>query len=59
MILRTIYSQLQTELNEKLQECYQKLLQAGAEQRESEREARLRETISGLQRSMPGELHRS
>ena len=50
----TVHSQTQTELNEKLQECYTKLFQAGADQRESERETKLKETLSNLQRSMPG-----
>jgi hypothetical protein len=42
------------EANEKLQDVYQKLLQAGADQRESEREAKLKETLANLQRIFPG-----
>ena len=44
------------EINEKLQECHIKLLQAGVDQRESEKEARRRETFASLQRLFPG-LH--
>ncbi|EJC99202.1 cohesin complex subunit psm1 [Fomitiporia mediterranea MF3/22] len=47
-------SQLETELNEKLAECHEKLLQAGVDRKESERDARLKETLSNLQRIFPG-----
>lgn len=46
--------QLEKELNEKLQDTYSKLLQAGADQRETERERRLKETLANLQRIFPG-----
>ncbi|EPQ50920.1 condensin complex subunit SMC1 [Gloeophyllum trabeum ATCC 11539] len=51
---RTRISQLETELNEKLAEVYQKILQAGMDQRESEREMKLKEVLTGLQRIFPG-----
>ncbi|KAL5522775.1 hypothetical protein ACEPAG_8793 [Sanghuangporus baumii] len=47
-------SQLETELNEKLTECHEKLLQAGVDRKESERDARLKETLANLQRIFPG-----
>ncbi|KAL5498941.1 SMC1_1 [Sanghuangporus vaninii] len=47
-------SQLETELNEKLTECHEKLLQAGVDRKESERDARLKETLASLQRIFPG-----
>ena len=46
--------QLETELNEKLAECHEKLLQAGVDKKESERDARLKETFANLQRIFPG-----
>ncbi|KAH9930814.1 cohesin complex subunit psm1 [Amylocystis lapponica] len=46
--------QLETEINEKLLDVHQKLLQAGVDQRESEREVRLKETLANLQRIFPG-----
>ncbi|KZT24830.1 RecF/RecN/SMC protein [Neolentinus lepideus HHB14362 ss-1] len=51
---RTRISQLETELNEKLAEVYQKIMQAGMDQRESERETKLKEVLAGLQRIFPG-----
>ncbi|EIW78182.1 cohesin complex subunit psm1 [Coniophora puteana RWD-64-598 SS2] len=51
---RTKIARLETEANEKLAEVYQKLLQAGVDRTEGEREARLRETLTGLQRLFPG-----
>ncbi|TFK48892.1 cohesin complex subunit psm1 [Heliocybe sulcata] len=51
---RTRISQLETELNEKLAEVYQKIMQAGMDQRESERELKLKEMLAGLQRIFPG-----
>ncbi|THH00454.1 hypothetical protein EW026_g2099 [Hermanssonia centrifuga] len=51
---RTRISQLETEINEKLLDVHNKLLQAGVDQKESEREARLKETLSNLQRIFPG-----
>ena len=46
--------QLETQTNEKLVEVHNKLLQAGVDQRESEREVRLKETLANLQRLFPG-----
>lgn len=51
---RTRISQLEQQANEKLAKIYQDLLQAGVEKSESEREVRLKETISNLQRIFPG-----
>jgi hypothetical protein len=50
------YSQLEKEINEKLHDCHQKLLSADVDQKESEREARLKETFATLQRIFPGKL---
>ncbi|BFZ60721.1 Structural maintenance of chromosomes protein 1 [Saitoella coloradoensis] len=50
--LRT--AQTETELNEKLQQTLNKLLEANASTRESEREAKFRETLAALQRIFPG-----
>lgn len=44
----------ETEINDKLQETYNKLLQAGVDKRESEREAKLKETLQTLRRVFPG-----
>ena len=41
-------------MNEKLAECHEKLLQAGVDRKESERDARLKETLANLQRIFPG-----
>ena len=46
--------QLEKETNEKLVDIYEKLTQAGVDQQESQREARLKETLSNLQRIFPG-----
>lgn len=51
---RARIAKLEAELNEKLQDVHNKLLQAGVDQRESERDARLKETLSTLQRIFPG-----
>ncbi len=48
---------LEAEINEKLQDVHNKLLQAGVDQKESEREAKLKETLSNLQRIFPGIYH--
>ena len=45
---------METELNEKLQDTHEKLMQAGVDRKESERDARLKETFSTLQRLFPG-----
>ncbi|KAF9517669.1 hypothetical protein BS47DRAFT_1339193 [Hydnum rufescens UP504] len=42
------------EINEKLHDCHHKLLSADVDQKESEREARLKETFATLQRIFPG-----
>lgn len=47
-------SQLEAEINERLQDCHQKLLQAGVDQKESERDAKFKETLASLQRIFPG-----
>ena len=41
-------------MNEKLQDVYGKLMVAGADKREGEREAKLREVIASLKRVFPG-----
>ncbi|KAF8525826.1 condensin complex subunit SMC1 [Hysterangium stoloniferum] len=51
---RTRVLKLEAEINEKLQECHNKLLQAGVDQKESEKEARRKETFASLQRIFPG-----
>ncbi|EJD42066.1 hypothetical protein AURDEDRAFT_168856 [Auricularia subglabra TFB-10046 SS5] len=47
-------SQLESEANEKLSDIHNKLLQAGVDRRESERELRLKDTLASLQRVSPG-----
>ncbi|KAK9474689.1 RecF/RecN/SMC protein [Dipodascopsis tothii] len=44
----------ETELNEKLQRCLAELVEMNADRRESEKEARLRETVASLKRVIPG-----
>ncbi|KAE9404591.1 condensin complex subunit SMC1 [Gymnopus androsaceus JB14] len=51
---RTKISQLEAQANEKLQSVYQQLLQAGVDRNESERERKLKETLTSLQRIFPG-----
>ncbi|KAH7906967.1 RecF/RecN/SMC [Hygrophoropsis aurantiaca] len=51
---RTKISRLEAETNEKLAEVYQKLLQAGVDKTESDREIKLKETLTSLQRIFPG-----
>ncbi|EMD32195.1 hypothetical protein CERSUDRAFT_118824 [Gelatoporia subvermispora B] len=51
---RTRIAQLEAEINEKLLDVHNKLLQAGVDQKESEREVRLKETLANLQRIFPG-----
>ncbi|KAF8638669.1 hypothetical protein AX17_002030 [Amanita inopinata Kibby_2008] len=51
---RTRIAKLEAETDEKLQNVYQQLLQAGVERHESERETRLKETLASLQRIFPG-----
>lgn len=47
-------SMKETEVNERLQDTYNKLLQAGVDKRETEREARLKDTLASLKRVFPG-----
>lgn len=47
-------AQKHTELDEKLQDCLTKLLEADDGRRQSEREVRMKETISALKRIFPG-----
>ena len=53
----TIYRRTETEINERLQDVHNKLLQAGADRKESEREANLKECFSALQRIFPGNVY--
>jgi structural maintenance of chromosome 1 len=48
--------QKETEINERLQDVFNKLLQAGVDKQESQREAKLKETLSNLKRVFPGML---
>jgi hypothetical protein len=54
---RSPLSKLEVEANEKLADVMQKLLQAGVDQSESEREVKLKETLSNLQRIFTGASH--
>ncbi|KAF8680490.1 Structural maintenance of chromosomes protein [Rhizoctonia solani] len=47
-------TQLETEINEKLHDVHTKLMQAGVDQQESAKDARLKETLEKLQRVFPG-----
>jgi structural maintenance of chromosome 1 len=47
-------SRLEADLNDRLLEIHQKLMQAGFDQKESERESKLKETLANLQRIFPG-----
>ncbi|KAK0520226.1 Structural maintenance of chromosomes protein 1 [Tilletia horrida] len=47
-------NQRETKLNEDLQICYNKLLQANHDQRETEREAKMKEACGALQKIFPG-----
>ena len=51
---RHFYRRLEAEANEKLGEVYQKLLQAGVDKTQPEKEAKLKETLASLQRRFPG-----
>jgi len=46
--------QLEKEANERLYDVYQKMLQAGVDKNESEREAKLKDALVSLQRIFPG-----
>ena len=48
------FRKLQVETDEKLQNIYHQLLQAGADKHESDREAKLKETLASLQGIFPG-----
>lgn len=50
------FSRLETEANEKLTDVYQRLLQAGIDRTETEREVKLKETLASLQRVFQGML---
>ena len=50
----TQLSQAETELNEKLQHTMNMLLQAGVDKRDSDREVKLKETITSLKRIFNG-----
>ncbi|KAG8744803.1 Structural maintenance of chromosomes protein 1, partial [Ceratobasidium sp. 428] len=47
-------TQLETEINEKLHDVHTKLMQAGVDQQESAKDARLKDTLEKLQRVFPG-----
>ncbi|MBW0474620.1 hypothetical protein O181_014335 [Austropuccinia psidii MF-1] len=51
---RTRHAQTETELKEKLQDCLKKMSEAGASQRETESELRLRTMIERLRKVFPG-----
>ncbi len=51
---QTAINQRETKLNDTLQVCYNKLLQAGNDLKEVEREAAMKETMAKLQRIFPG-----
>ncbi|CAO1631057.1 unnamed protein product [Parajaminaea phylloscopi] len=44
----------ETQLNDLLQECYSKLIQAGNDAKQSEREVKMKETVTALSRIFPG-----
>ncbi|CDZ96284.1 cohesin complex subunit psm1 [Phaffia rhodozyma] len=47
-------SQLETETNEKLTNCYMKIMRSSADKKASEKEIRLKESIATLKRIFPG-----
>lgn len=49
-----LFRKLHVEADEKLQNIYHQLLQAGADKHESDREAKLKETLASLQGIFPG-----
>ncbi|TEB34053.1 condensin complex subunit SMC1 [Coprinellus micaceus] len=51
---RAKIAKLEAEIDEKLQKVFRDLLQAGVDKVESEREAKLKETLGNLQRIFPG-----
>ena len=54
LVLTHNCSRLEADLNGRLLEIHQKLMQAGFDQKETEREAKLKETLANLQRIFPG-----
>lgn len=54
MDLTPVCRKLEAEANEKLENVYHQLLQAGVDKNESEKDARLKETLASLQRIFPG-----
>lgn len=52
--LKASFRRLETEINEKLLDVHQKLLQAGVDQKETEREGKMKENLANLQRIFPG-----
>lgn len=54
IVVKSLRRKLEQEINEKLVNVHQQLLQAGVDRKESEREAKLKETLSNLQRIFPG-----
>lgn len=55
--LKASFRRLETEINEKLLDVHQKLLQAGVDQKETEREGKMKENLANLQRIFPGSLY--
>ncbi len=53
-LLTPVISIKETEIDERLQDTYQKLLQAGVDRNETDREAKLKEALAGLKRIFPG-----
>lgn len=49
-----MFSQREIQLNEKLQETLNRLMQAKAEQRESEKETRFKECLNMMKQIFPG-----
>ena len=54
MLTYDLFRKLHVEADEKLQNIYHQLLQAGADKHESDREAKLKETLASLQGIFPG-----
>lgn len=52
-------SQREIQLNEKLQETLNRLMQAKAEQRESEKETRFKECLNMMKQIFPGTIYMS
>lgn len=55
--LKASFRRLETEINEKLLDVHHKLLQAGVDQKETEREGKMKENLANLQRIFPGSLY--